>query len=103
MRSYQQFFAELKRRNVFKVSAVYGAEDGGSMTPAQLWMLIDRPECAIEHIATLRDRMPFGQTDHWWSPVLDPLRDDPRFVATQEAWGLAGYEVRRTGDRARGP
>ncbi len=25
MRSHQQFFAELKRRNVFKVSAVYGA------------------------------------------------------------------------------
>ena len=71
--------------------------------PAQLWMLIDRPERAIEHIVTLRDRIPFGQTDHWWSPVLDPLRDDPRVVATQEAWGLAGYEVQRTGDRERGP
>ena len=25
MKSYQQFFAELKRRKVFKVAAVYGA------------------------------------------------------------------------------
>lgn len=64
--------------------------------PAQAWMLIDRPERAIERIVAIRDRVPFGQTDHWWSPLLDPLRDDPRVIATQEAWGLAGYEPRRT-------
>jgi tetratricopeptide (TPR) repeat protein len=66
--------------------------------PAQLWMLLDRPERAIEHIVSIRDRIPFGQTDHWWSPLLDPLRDDPRFLETQAAWGLAGYKPQRTGD-----
>ena len=65
--------------------------------PAQAWMLIDRPERAIERIVKIRDRMPFGQTDHWWSPLLDPLRNDPRVIATQEAWGLAGYEPQRSG------
>jgi tetratricopeptide (TPR) repeat protein len=71
--------------------------------PAQLWMLIDRPERAIEHIVAMRDRAPFGQTDHWWSPLLDPVRDDPRVIETQEAWGLAGYEPRRTGERESPP
>jgi len=70
-----------------------------TVVAAQMWMVIDRPERAIEHIVAIRGRIPFGQTDHWWSPVLDPLRDDPRFIATQAAWGLEGYEVRRTGDR----
>jgi TolB-like protein len=69
-----------------------------SVLAAQMWMLLGQPDRAIEHIVVARDRIPFGQTDHWWSPVLDPLRSDPRFQETQKAWGLAGYEVHRTGD-----
>lgn len=79
---------------------------GTSKTPvasglfsAQMWMLLGQPDRAIEHIVTIRNRVPFGQTDNWWNPTLDPLRDDPRFEETQEAWGLGGYEVHRTGDR----
>lgn len=83
--------------------AIEVIEELGGITSAQLWMLVDRPERAIEHIVTLKDRVSFGQTDHWWSPILDPLRDDPRFVVTQEAWGPAAYEVLRTGDTELGP
>ena len=65
---------------------------------AQLWILRGEPDRAMDNILSIRERLPFGQTDNWWSPILDPLRDDPRFLETQAAWGLAGYEPRRTGD-----
>ena len=51
MKSYQEFFAEMKRRKVFKVAAVYGGvafvllqDEQGTVTNALLHALFARPD-----------------------------------------------------------
>lgn len=70
------------------VAAEVSRVDGAAM-----WMALGEHERAIESLT--RERPPFGQTDPWWVPWFDPIRDDPRMIAAKKAWGLEGFEVRR--------
>ncbi len=54
MKSYQQFFAELKRRQVFKVAAVYGAVGFGVLELADILVpLLELPDAFARAIAVL--------------------------------------------------
>ena len=43
MKSYQQFFAELKRRNVFRVAGLYGIVAFGVLQVADIVLPAPRP------------------------------------------------------------
>ena len=84
LRRGKQFFAELKRRNVYKVAVAYIVAGWAlSQGVAQVFPVFDVPNLAIRAIVLLIILgLPVALVLPWMfeiTPRWDPLRKDPRF------------------------
>ena len=64
---------------------------------ADVWMAVGDTVTALDQLERASFNPPYLVPYHLWNPAVDPLRDDPRFLAIMKRLNLEGHKPMRTG------
>jgi hypothetical protein len=85
--NFQNFFAELKRRNVIRAAILYvGAV--WALAQGKVYALRKEPEKIFEWLEHAWATHDAGVTDLLVNPFLRAYKDDPRFIAFAQKIGV---------------
>jgi len=101
-----RFWSESKQDSVNQQALLQAAQSGDSSLlpdgewseglPADVWLAVGDTARALAGLERFTFSPPFLVPYHMWNPAVDPLRDDPRFLAILRRLNLEGREPIRT-------